>query len=286
MKILLIDINIHHKNRNALLKYDTIHFDIIKNVEELSKLDLSMYICVMSPQVPIDISKYPNVFFIFGPHFTVFPNETLLNIKRTNVYYIQPSVWVLDFWKRYPICNGLQIKCLPFGVDTDRFNETKPIHKRDNIFIYYKNRYPNDLLLIENYLKTKGIPYKIFNYKEGYNENEYLSYLQNSKYGIWVGCSESQGFALEEALSCNIPLFVWNVTSIKQEYGQNYDDIPATTIPYWDENCGEYFYEYCELEDKFNLFLSKLHSYQPRKYIVENLSLKVCEKKLLELIFN
>ena len=47
---------------------------------------------------------------------------------------------------------------------------------------------------------------------------------------------------------------------MNQEYGQNYEDISATTIPYWDERCGEYFFNIKELEEKFNLFLSKIES--------------------------
>ena len=95
---------------------------------------------------------------------------------------------------------------------------------------------------------------------------------------------ESQGFALQESLSCNVPLLVWNIKSMNQEYGQNYDDIPATTIPYWDERCGEYFYKIEELEDKFNLFLSKIELYKPREYILDNLSFEVCEQKLLNIL--
>ena len=39
-----------------------------------------------------------------------------------------------------------------------------------------------------------------------------------------------------------------------------------------------------EFNDKFNLFLSKLNTYKPREYVVENLSIEVREKALMELI--
>ena len=126
--------------------------------------------------------------------------------------------------------------------------------------------------LILDFFQNKNIEIQLFNYSSGYSEEEYLNCLQNSKYGIWIGRHESQGFALEEALSCNVPLFVWNVSSMNQEYGYNYQDIPATVIPYWDERCGEFFYEKENLEEKFHLFESKLETYKPREYILENLS--------------
>jgi glycosyltransferase involved in cell wall biosynthesis len=139
---------------------------------------------------------------------------------------------------------------------------------------------------MESFLKSKSIEYFVFSYDTKYNENTYIEYLKNSKYGIWVGRHESQGFALEEALSCDIPLLVWNVKSMNEEYRQNYEDIPATVIPYWNERCGEYFYNIQELEETFNKFISKIETYRPREYILENLSMELCEKKFIDIIEN
>jgi hypothetical protein len=129
-----------------------------------------------------------------------------------------------------------------------------------------------------------NIDYKIFNYQRRYSEQEYLEYLQHAKFGIWVDGHESQGFALEEALSCNVPLLVWSVRSMNQEYGQNHPDIPATTIPYWDERCGEFFYDMSDFKEKCDTFFSNLEKYRPREFVLENLSIPVCEKKFTQLL--
>ena len=52
------------------------------------------------PDNSIDTSKFPNKKFIFGPHFSVFPNYKLENIKNdnNNCKYIQPSEWVSQLW--------------------------------------------------------------------------------------------------------------------------------------------------------------------------------------------
>ena len=71
---------------------------------------------------------------------------------------------------------------------------------------------------------------------------------------------------------------------MNQEYGYNYADIPATVIPYWDERCGEYFYNNTELEKTFDLFISKIETYKPREYILENLSVEKCSERFLELL--
>ena len=41
-----------------------------------------------------------------------------------------------------------------------------------------------------------------------------------------------------------------------------------------------------ELENTFNRFVSKIETYKPREYILENLSIKKCEEKLNDLINN
>jgi hypothetical protein len=286
MKILYINIYMHTKNNNALLNYKNINFYII-NHTNIDSIDLTQFNCVYSPSQPIDVKKYPNTKFIFGPHFSVLPENNIISIvNNKNVVYVQPSTWVVNLWKRFPICQHIRIESLPFGVDTLKFNEIKHINHRSKVFLYFKRRDPNELNSIINFLKTKNIHPKIFSYANKYDENEYINYLHDAKFGFWLDAHESQGFALEEALSCNVPLLVWNVTSLNQEHGSNYPNAPATTIPYWDERCGEYFTDIHQLETTFNKFITNLTEYKPREYILENISMEKCEEKIINLINN
>lgn len=282
MNILLIDNWIHLKNLHGLLLYKNIQFHKI-HASQLDTTDLSLYDGLYSPSEPLDVSKYPSIKCVFGPHFSVFPDGKLHGIHSDRTFYIVLSEWNKKIWEKFDICNGLKLVDIPFAVDTERFCEIIPIQRRDKIFIYYKSRHPAELQYIETMLTANKMEYKIFHYMKRYDEIEYLAYLQESKFGIWLGRHESQGFALEEALSCNVPLLVWDVASMNQEIGQNYADIPATVIPYWDERCGEYFHKHEEFVNKMNLFLSKLYTYRPREYVMENLSPEICEKKFMKL---
>lgn len=286
MKILFVNTWIHPKNLISIQQYKNIQFHIITDVNDIANYDLSNFDCVFSPSKIFDISNYPNTKFIFGPHVSVFP-DNIQSICKKNVVYIQPSKWAVDVWKKlFPVCTNLNLIDIAFSVDTFRFNEIKPINERNQVFIYYKRRNPNELKFIETFLRSRNIEYKIFNYVQHYDENEYIQYLQNSNFGIWIDAHESQGFALEEALSCNVPLLVWNVQSMNQEYASTYTDIPATSIPYWDDRCGEFFYNHNEFTKTFEIFLSKLYSYQPRQYVLDNLSVDVCEQKFINLVNN
>jgi hypothetical protein len=284
MKILFIKSDIHHKNLNFILKCKKINFYIVDSINAIQQLDLGIFDAVISPCDAIDVTKYPNVKFIFGPQFSVFPEERLTIIKGSKTVYNLLSNWVINIWKKFPVCNNLNVVALPFGVDTEKFIDNKSITEKNRVIVYFKHRNPQDVHFIERFLKDKHIAYTLFSYNTRYDENNYINCLQNTKFCIWVDAHESQGFALQEALSCNVPLLVWNITSMNQEYGSNYQNLPATTIPYWDERCGEVFYNITELEEVYNKFINNLGKYKPREYILENLSIDVCENKLIELI--
>lgn len=286
MKILFYHNCIHPKNLHALNNYKNIEIHHIYSSNDLDNIDLSIYDCIFSSSEPIDVSKYPNTKFLFGPHFSVFPNDKLNLIKSSHSVYNSLSDWVINLWNKYPICNDLRLVGVPFGVDTEKFIENKPIKNRDKVILYFKNRDPNDLQLVKSILDKKNIDFHLVSCNAKYHETDYINYLQNSKYAIWLGCHESQGFALQEALSCNVPLLVWSVKTMDQEYGMNYNTDNCTTIPYWDERCGEYFYSFEDFEDSLDKLLNNLNNYKPREFILENLSMEVCEKKLIDCIKN
>ena len=263
MKVLIVG-NFHHKNMegyNLLFKY--LKYTVTTNHNDIRNCDY-----IISPIHPINTNIYPNKKFIFGPHFSVFPNDKLYKINNINKnsVYTQPSLWSIQFWEKHQYVKDFQnsnynVPFKPFflPVNIEKF---KPITtKKEKVFIYFKRRKTEELNILTSFLDNKNIEYKIFDYVKRYNEEDYLKYLQNSKYGIILGAHESQGFAIQEALSCNVPLLVWNVTSTIQEEGSNFLDIYATSIPYWDQRCGEYFYKKEEFEAKYNEFISKLNTY-------------------------
>lgn len=294
MRVLYIDSGTHYKIRASLQKYRDkfgLQLFTIQDINTLDNFNLNNFDMVYSPCVPFDtkkyIEKYPNIKILFGPQFSVFPEKKHMDMIGTykNVIYKQPSEWSKNVWKKYDICNGINLQSLPFGVDTDIFKPVKTIQQRSECFVYFKRRMFEEINLVINLLVSKGFRPIVFDYVRGYDEKQYISCLESSKFGVWVGSHESQGFALQEALSFDVPILVWNVTSMRQEYGSSYSDIPATTIPYWDISCGETFTKREELNSSFDKFISCLETYQPRKYILENLSMEKCFE-LFKNIFN
>jgi hypothetical protein len=269
---------LHYKNLNALLKYkgvNVVRTDVLPGSFE--GFDL-----VYCPSTCVDVSLYPGVRFIFGPHLSLYPEASQMSLIRGSIY-VQPSTWPIDFWKGYDCCRTLYMKVLPFGVDTDLFRPSNIDVEKEHVIVYFKRRKPEELQFVENILRYYRIPYRVFVYGY-YYESEYIQYLKGAKYGIWLDAHESQGFALEEALSMNVPLLVWNVRTMSQEHGSSYLDIFATTIPYWDDSCGEVVYDWQDFSSVYSMFLNKLDSYRPREFVIKELSIDVCERRFLDLI--
>lgn len=266
----------HHKNYQGLKQIlDFLNYDYLFTNK---MVDFKDYDIIYSPCGPIR-GSYPNK-FIYGPHFSVFPDKKLKQIQGQKAIYIQPSEWAKNAW-------GIQhipINVFSFPVDINRFS---PINNdKSFVFVYTKRRNPKEVEFVCNFLKQNNIKFVLFDYLKRYREEDYLNVLQHAKYGIIIDAHESQGFAIEEALSCNVPLLVWNVKTMNQEWNSRYEAIPCTTIPYFDERCGKVFYEQDEFIPTFNTFIENLNFYQPRKYIIENLSVEPCSKKFIELIKN
>lgn len=272
---------IHHRNEHGLktmCKELNISYIECKTIEEINNIDNEKANLVITQDVNLSLYSFNKRYIIYGPHFV--PDRHNPNLLLENIYN------VLSEWnkKRHQIlCPNNKFVCMPFPVDINTF---KPLNyefeERKYTFLYIKNRNPN----IVNFVKNKYHFDYIFSYGS-YQEQDMLSKVQNCKFGVWVGSHESQGFALEQTLSCNVPLIVYNVKTLYDEWGQSYvyqdwlspNQSYATSIPYWDDNCGKIVYNNEELDIEYNKMQTEWMNYKPREYIVKELSSRVCFNK-------
>lgn len=280
MRIVIYNANsLHYKNYQGLKQIlEYLGYDYLFTNNQ--NIDISYFDIVYSPSRPIS-KTYPHTKFIYGPHFSVFPDNKLNQIPiGQKAIYIQPSDWSRIAWGTI----NIPLRTFSFPVDTKRFSPIQDIQHRTKVFVYTKRRNPMHVEYICNFLKQNRINYEFFDYVKKYREEDYLKTLHQAKYGIIIDAHESQGFAIEEALSCGVPLLVWNVKTMNQEWGSRYQQVPCTTIPYWDERCGEFFYNQEEFLPMFQKFIQNLLNYKPREYILENLNVEACALRFQELI--
>lgn len=147
--------------------------------------------------------------------------------------------------------------------------------------IYFKRRSNDELDKIINFLESKNLTYKILKY--GSYNNEDLEILSNqAKFCFLLNGSESQGIAVQEIMSTNTPLLVWDIKEWN-DMGEEYKT-PATSVPYWDSLCGEIFFDFDQIEFTFSKFYDKIDKYNPKKFIETELSFKASVQNLLNIL--
>lgn len=245
------------------------------NIEVLHNVTGDINGCLQKEPIK-DLSKNT----LIGPEIMVLPNE-YPELWRQYKYWVQPSVWVHEYMKCFNIIKNNDISIWPVGIDTDEFNETnrKPIY---DCFIYYKNvTRQTDLLklkFVESELKEMNLDYKVIKYGE-YNECSLKELTKTCKCAIWLVGTESQNIALMEVLSSGIPVYVIDETTFIYN-GFMWQG--ASSAPYFDSRCGVKVKNF--MKNTFTSFISRLDSYDPRTYILENHTLKKGAEKYLKIL--
>jgi len=207
------------------------------------------------------------------------------------IKYLQHCKWAADVYKPY---YGDQLCDTWFaGIETEKWKPSENAEKKIDILIYNKVRWNKDeyrkalINPIKDTLEAQGISYQEIVYGS-YKENDYFQLLNESRGMIFLCEHESQGFACCEALSMNVPVLAWDQGFCldPNRFKWGVTDIPATSVPFFDARCGERFKNFSEFSTAFSRFHSNLTTkkYEPREYILENLTLEKSALRMLEIV--
>ena len=217
---------------------------------------------------------------IIGPQVWMFDGYGQFLIQNQNYYkkIIAPSQWVKDkFINKFNLPEN-KISVWPVGIET--FNNERDITY--DCLIYFKRREQKELDAVKQFLDGKNLTYKMVEYG-GYGEDGFKNLVNQAKFCFLINGTESQGIAVQEIMSMGVPIIAWDIKEWLDQ-GEAYR-VPATSIPYWDERCGEVFFNIDELEETFTKFYATINEYDPKGFIEDNLSFKKTVEKLME-IFN
>ena len=219
---------------------------------------------------------------LVGPNLVVLPSENKdLICSRYIDKYLVNSEWTKEMYiKDAPELKN-KIAIWPAGVDTDYWKSRKK--KKDYVLVYIKSTAKKIVKETVNLLKEKNFVVKIIKYGE-YRPDEYLRFLQKSKFAVFFSGSESQGIALFEAWSSNVPTLVWNKGYVKISLAEKEKRVSASSAPYLTEKTGLFFKNTSEFETVLEKFRKKFEKdfFQPRNYIINNYTDILSAKILLK----
>lgn len=261
---------LHPKNQKGLqlMTGKGINFSVGGQNQNLDSFDF----CISTDSFNTNLSHSKGI--IFGPHVSLeklgdFPNQQ-------NFYFNTLSDWLKKL--AIQIFGEKNFVALPFPVDVEMF---KPAEKIGKPVLYFKRRKKE---ILESFLKQNKLEdFDFFDYERKYSEQNFLTSISRAPYAVWIGCHESQGFAFQETLSSGTPIFVIDAESLREETGGYWDNklsehfLKSTSASYFDERCG-LLSTTNNWEEKFQIFLDRLHTFSPRDFVMETLSPSQCTK--------
>jgi hypothetical protein len=242
----------------------------IEYAENTMQYEFNIFLSLTPDIIKCDLKKT-----IVGPNIGF--DNTMIQEQKYKLY-IAPSKWTKDLFVQKVGLKEEKIFIWPVGIDTQKFNQL-PSNKIYDFLIYFKRRDRDELRKVIEFLNKKNKTFTIIEYGH-YDENSFIESISNSKYGIVIDGTESQGIAIQEMMSCNLPLLVWDV-EYWNDMGDSFKCV-ATSVPYFDDRCGIKFYSIEELEQKYETFINS--NYSPRDFILEKLSLKKTTSSLIEIL--
>ena len=224
---------------------------------------------------------------IFGPGDFGAPKEAMDVATQTRMrLLIQHSDWFRDYYR--PFC-GEKVVTWFAGIDTDRWADWSGCTKLIDVLIYDKIRWYRTGRVREvidrltAHLDARGLSYSILRYGH-HHQGEFADALKSARSMAFICEHETQGLAYQEALAANVPVFAWDEGEFIDPIlkGEAEVGLGVTSVPYFDDRCGSRFMA-SNLESEFDLFWARRKRFQPRNYVLENLSMRSSAEAYLRL---
>ena len=216
---------------------------------------------------------------VIGPQVWMFDGYGQFLIENQNYYkkIIAPSEWVKN--KFITKFNLPEDKLAVWPVGIEEFDNIREVNY--DCLIYFKRRDQSELDAVKKFLVSNGLSYRMVEYGT-YGEDGFKQLVNSAKFCFLINGTESQGIAVQEIMSMGVPIIAWDIKEWLDQ-GEAYR-VPATSIPYWDERCGEVFFNIDDLEVTFSKFYATLDQYDPKAFIKDNLSFECSVKTLLDIL--
>jgi glycosyltransferase involved in cell wall biosynthesis len=224
-------------------------------------------------------------FLVAGPVNALFADEHDSIIQMPEIdLVIVPSEWTLDFYREIPALVQKSRIC-PCGVDADLW-QPAGARKERAALVYWKSGGERFCEEVEAMVRRCGLePVRVRSRPGEHNiftPEELRGLLDRSILGVFLSTFETQGIALAEAWSMNVPTIVWDPQADAEWRGRHFTS--RSSAPYLTPSTGIAARDTPGIEPAIRQALATLASFQPREWVLANMTDAICSRKLFELI--
>jgi hypothetical protein len=224
-------------------------------------------------------------FLVAGPVNALFADECdgILQLPEIDRLII-PSEWTRSLYRDVPPLAAKARVCT-CGVDAGYWQPTGRSRERAAV-VYWKSGEAGLCEEVEAIVRQCGLEPLRVRSRHGehriFTQDDYRDMLDRSVVAVFLSTFETQGIALAEAWSMNVPTMVWDPRGDAEWRGRKFT--AGSSAPYLSPATGAAFRGIGELKPALGRALQSPGSFQPRDWVLENMTDAVCSGKLYELI--
>ena len=193
--------------------------------------------------------------------------------------------WVLEFFREAPALRAKSRPC-PCGVDAELWKPSGGTGRKDIALVYWKSGDEAFCQHVERVVRACGLEPRRVRALPGehamFSGTEYRQLLDQSAIGVFLSTFETQGLALAEAWSMDVPTVVWDPRAQAAWRGRSFQ--ARSSAPYLTEETGRLWRTIDELEPVLRGALAQRSAFHPRAWVLANMTDAICAAALFEII--
>ena len=224
-------------------------------------------------------------FLVAGPVNAFFADECngIMQLPEIDLAIVA-SEWMIDFYRDVPSL-ARKTRAVPCGVDAE-FWKPAGARKERAAAIYWKSGDERFCEQVEAIVRRSGLEPLRVRSRHGehtiFTPDELRAQFDRAILSVFLSTFESQGIALAEAWSMNLPTVVWDPRGDAEWRGRHFTS--ASSAPYLTAATGIATRDVAGLENAIAQALATLDTFHPREWVLGNMTDAVCSRKLYELI--
>lgn len=224
-------------------------------------------------------------YVVAGPVNALFADESDGILLTPDIdLVIVPSEWTVDFYRGVPALVEKSRVC-PCGVDAEAWKPAGRPKDRTAV-VYWKSGDERFCEAVEHVVRRCGLEPLRVTSRHGehglFTPAAYREALDRSVVGVFLSTFETQGIALAEAWSMNVPTVVWDPQGDAEWRGRTFR--ARSSAPYLTPATGAAFRTIDDLEQALRATLATVTAFQPRAWVLQHMTDAVCADQLYTLI--
>jgi hypothetical protein len=224
-------------------------------------------------------------YLVAGPVNALFADEAggILLMPEIDLLIVACE-WMRDFYAEAP---ALMVKsrCCPCGINAEVWRPTgRP--RRPTAVVYWKSGDEAFCQEVERIVRTCGLEPQRVRSRHGehahFTPEDFRRLLDEATIGVFLSTFETQGLALLEAWSMDVPTIVWDPRGPAEWRGRVFQS--GSSAPYLTPATGRLWRTLDDLEPVLRGALADRAAFRPREWVLANMTDAIASAALFEII--